>query len=237
MLLQTVSESGGPMTEPHEDLALHHRRQTVDRLARPIQRFISTELSGGLLLLLGLGVALVWANSPWAGGYHRLIEHHLSVDLGFWNVDGPIEFWVNDVLMTIFFFVIGLEIKREAVAGELANFRKAAVPLAGAVGGMAVPVLVYLLIVRDGPGAGGWGVPLATDIAFALGVLALAGSRVPFGLKVLLLGLAIADDISGIVIIAVFYSEGIATGPLALAGVALMLCFALRQVGIWYLPL
>lgn len=225
------------MTEPHQDRALYRRRQTVDRLTRPIQRFISTEISGGLLLLLGLGVALVWANSPWAGGYHRLIEHHLSVDLGFWHVDGPIEFWVNDVLMTIFFFVVGLEIKREAVAGELANLRQAAVPLAGAVGGMAVPALVYVLIVRGSPGAGGWGVPVATDIAFALGVLALAGSRVPFGLKVLLLGLAIADDIGGIVIIAVFYSEGIAIGPLALAGAALALCFALRQVGIWYLPL
>ena len=225
------------MTEPHQDLAPHRRRQTVNRLARPIQRFISTEISGGFLLLLGLGVALAWANSPWAGGYHRLIEHHLSVDLGFWNVDGPIEFWMNDVLMTIFFFVVGLEIKREAVAGELANLRQAMVPLAGAVGGMAVPALLYVLIVRDSPGVGGWGVPVATDIAFALGVLTLAGSRVPFGLKVLLLGLAIADDIGGIVIIAIFYSDGIAIGPLALAGAALALCFALRQAGVWYLPL
>lgn len=225
------------MSESPSALALHRRREAVDRLTRPVQRFIATEISGGLLLLLGLVLALVWANSPWGDAYHRLLEHHLAVNLGFWGIDEPMEFWVNDVLMTIFFFVIGLEIKREAVAGEFANLRHAIVPLAGAVGGMAVPALLYLLVVRDGPGAGGWGVPVATDIAFALGVLTLAGARVPFGLKVLVLGLAIVDDIGGILIIAIFYSDGIAVGPLALAGAMLALCFALRQIGIWYLPL
>lgn len=225
------------MAESSPDLALRRRRQAVDRLTRPIQRFIATEISGGLLLLAGLLVALVWANSPWADAYHRLLEHHLAIDLGFWGIDEPLEFWVNDGLMTIFFFIVGLEIKREAVAGELANLRHAVVPLAGAAGGMAVPALLYILVVQDGPGAGGWGVPVATDIAFALGVLALAGSRVPFGLKVLLLGLAIADDIGGILIIAIFYSDGIAAGPLVLVGAVLALCVALRQAGIWYLPL
>lgn len=203
----------------------------------PVQRFIATEISGSILLLLALAIALVWANSPWDGAYRRLLEHHLAVDFGFWGIDEPLEFWVNDVLMTIFFFVVGLEIKREAVAGEFANLRHAIVPLAGAIGGMAVPALLYVLVVQGGPGSGGWGVPVATDIAFALGVLTLAGSRVPFRLKVLLLGLAIADDIGGILIIAIFYSDGIALGPLALAGGTLALCVALRQVGIWYLPL
>ncbi len=237
MLRERVPNLDGPMSEPSPDLALHRRRQTVDRLTRPVQRFIATEISGGLLLLLGLMVALAWANSPWEDAYHRLLGHHLALDLGFWGIDEPLEFWVNDVLMTIFFFVVGLEIKREAVAGELASLRHAVVPLAGAAGGMAVPALLYLAIVRGGPGADGWGVPVATDIAFALGVLMLAGSRVPFGLKVLLLGLAIADDVGGILIIAIFYSDGIAVGPLALAGGTLVLCVALRQSGIWYLPL
>ncbi len=216
---------------------IHHRREAVDRLARPLQRFISTEISGGILLLLGLALALAWANSPWSDSYHNLLEHHFSVNLGFWGLDEPLEFWVNDVLMTIFFFVIGLEIKREAVAGELATFRNAAVPIAGAVGGMVVPALFFLLVVRGGPGAQGWGVPVATDIAFALGVLMLAGPLVPFGLKVMLLALAIADDIGGILIIAIFYSDGVALAPLGLAGGVLLTAFALRQSGIWYLPL
>jgi len=232
-----VPNLDGPMTEPRQSIALHRRRETVDRLTGPVQRFIATEISGGLLLLLGLVLALTWANSPWEDAYHRLLEYHVAVDFGFWGIDEPLEFWVNDVLMTIFFFVVGLEIKREVVLGELASIRHATVPLAGAVGGMAVPALLYVLMVRGGPGAGGWGVPVATDIAFALGVLALAGSRVPFGLKVLLLGLAIADDIGGILIIAVFYSEGVRIGALALAAGVLALCFAFRQSGIWYLPL
>ncbi|TAK75004.1 MAG: Na+/H+ antiporter NhaA, partial [Dehalococcoidia bacterium] len=224
------------MTEP-SDFAPHRRRQAVDRLAGPVQRFIATEISGGVLLLMGLAAALTWANSPWQTTYHRLIEHRFALDLGFWAVDGPIEFWVNDVLMTFFFFVVGLEIKREAVAGELASVRHAIVPLAGAFGGMVVPALIYVAVVGDRPGAGGWGVPVATDIAFALGVLTLARSRVPFGAKVLLLGLAIADDVGGILIIAIFYSHGLAMAPLALAAGILVLCFALRQAGIWYLPL
>ncbi len=216
---------------------IHRRRETVDRLSRPIQRFISTEISGGILLLIGLAIAMAWANSPWADTYHRLLEHHIAFDLGFWSLDEPVEFWVNDVLMTLFFFVVGLEIKREAVAGELANLRHAAVPIIGAAGGMLVPALIYTLIVQGGEGSQGWGVPVATDIAFALGVVMLAGSRVPFGLKVMLLALAIADDLGGILIIAIFYSDGVAMTALAGAGGILLLCLFLRQVGIWFLPI
>ena len=217
--------------------AVQRRRETVERLTGPVQRFIATEISGGILLLVGLLTAIAWANSPWADSYSRLLHHHLAVNLGFWSLDEPLEFWVNDLLMTVFFFVVGLEIKRELVAGELARFRQAIIPIAGAVGGMAVPALIYIAILRGGPGSQGWGVPIATDIAFALGVLMLAGSRVPFALKVMLLALAITDDIGGILIIAVFYSEGISIGPLALAGGVVILCLILRQVGIWYFPL
>ena len=216
---------------------IQRRREAVDRLTGPVQRFIHTEISGGILLVVGLAVAMVWANSPWADAYRRLLHHHLAVDLGFWSLDEPLEFWVNDLLMTVFFFVVGLEIKRELVAGELARFRQAIIPIAGAIGGMVVPALVYVAILRGGAGSQGWGVPVATDIAFALGVLMLAGSRVPFGLKVMLLALAITDDIGGILIIALFYSDGISTGPLALAGGTVALCLVLRQAGIWYFPL
>jgi NhaA family Na+:H+ antiporter len=216
---------------------VQRRRETVDRLTGPVQRFIATEISGGILLIVGLAVALAWANSPWADGYSRLLHHHLAIDLGFWSIDEPLEFWVNDLLMTVFFFVVGLEIKRELVAGELARFRQAIIPVSGAIGGMALPILIYVVVLRGQPGSHGWGVPVATDIAFALGVLMLAGSRVPFTLKVILLALAIVDDIGGILIIAIFYSDGIAIGPLALAGGTVLLCLALRQAGIWYLPL
>ena len=217
--------------------AVQRRRETVDRLTGPVQRLIATEISGGILLLFGLAVALAWANSPWADTYTRLLHYRLAIDLGFWSLDGPLDFWVNDLLMTVFFFVVGLEIKRELVAGELARFRHAIIPIAGAIGGMVIPALLYVAVLRGGPGSQGWGVPVATDIAFALGVLLLAGSRVPFGLKVMLLALAITDDIGGILIIALFYSDGISTGPLALAGAAVVLCLVLRQAGIWYFPL
>ncbi len=212
-------------------------RRTAVRLIRgPVQRFIATETSGAVILLGGLAIALGWANSPWAEGYHHLLEQHIRVDLGMWSIDKDVHFWLSDALMTVFFFVVGLEIKREVVAGELAHLRQAVIPIAGAIGGMALPALIYLAMVRGGPGSQGWGVPVATDIAFALGVLMLAGSRVPFALKVMLLALAITDDIGGILIIAIFYSDGLAVGALALAGAILLLCYVLRRAGVWYLP-
>lgn len=212
-------------------------RRTAVRLIRgPVQRFIATETSGGIVLLGGLALALGWANSPWAEGYHHLLDQHIRIDLGVWSIDENVHFWLSDALMTVFFFVVGLEVKREVVAGELAHFRRAVIPIAGAIGGMALPALIYVAMLRGGPGSQGWGVPVATDIAFALGVLMLAGSRVPFALKVMLLALAITDDIGGILIIAIFYSDGLALGALALAGAILLLCYVLRRAGVWYLP-
>ncbi|RLT35353.1 MAG: Na+/H+ antiporter NhaA [Chloroflexi bacterium] len=212
-------------------------RRTAVRLIRsPVQRFIATETSGGIVLLGGLALALGWANSPWAEGYHHLLDQHIRIDLGVWSIDENVHFWLSDALMTVFFFVVGLEVKREVVAGELAHFRRAVIPIAGAIGGMALPALIYVAMLRGGPGSQGWGVPVATDIAFALGVLMLAGSRVPFALKMMLLALAITDDIGGILIIAIFYSDGLALGALALAGAILLLCYVLRRAGVWYLP-
>lgn len=212
------------------------RRQRVDRFTRPVQQFIATETAGGIVLLIAAVIALIWANSPWDHSYHEILEHHFAVDLGFWSLDRSVHFWINDAAMVIFFFVVGLEIKRETVIGELSDPRRVIVPIMGAVGGMVAPALIFTLLVAGGAGAGGWGIPLATDIAFALGVLAVVGKRVPFGLRVMLLALAIVDDIGGIIVIAIFYTSELALGPLALAGGLLVLAILLRHYGVWYLP-
>ena len=220
----------------HENRQLGMRRARIDRFVAPVTQFIRTEAAGGVALLIAAAVALVWANSPWDAGYHRLLDHHLAFDIGFFALDEPLHFWINDALMVIFFLVMGMEIKREIVVGQLASARKVAVPIAAAAGGMIVPVLVFFAIVGTREGAEGWGIPVATDIAFALGVLALLGPRIPSGLKVLLLALAIVDDIGGILVIAVFYTDSIDGTALSLAIGTLLAAYVLRDVGIWYLP-
>jgi NhaA family Na+:H+ antiporter len=221
----------------HLDPLLGERRERVDRFVRPIQQFIATETAGGVVLLLAAIVALVWANSPWEESYHHLLDHHLAFDLGFWGLDAPVHFWINDVAMVVFFFVVGLEIKREVVIGELSDLRRVVVPIAGALGGMLVPALIFTAFLRGGPGASGWGIPIATDIAFALGVLAVVGPRVPFGLKVMLLALAIVDDIGGIIVIAIFYTSELDFMALGLVMAVLVAAVAFRQLGVWFLPL
>lgn len=181
-------------------------------------------------------VALVWANSPWAASYRDLWATELTVDLAGHAITEDLRHWINDGLMTLFFFVIGLEIKEELTNGQLAKPRDAAVPAAGALGGMVVPALLFLVLNLGGDGASGWGIPMATDVAFALGVLALLGSRVPAELKVLLLGLAIVDDIGAIVVIAAFYSDGLHGKWLAAAVAGLVLVAVLRRVKVRYLP-
>lgn len=172
-------------------------------LARPFQEFAARETSGGVLLLACTLVALVWANSPLAHHYTALWHTHFTVGLGSFNLNKELHFWVNDALMALFFFVVGLEIKRELLAGELASPRKAALPILAAMGGVVVPALLYTLFNAYGPGSRGWGIPMATDIAFAIGVMALLGDRVPLGLKVFLTALAIVDDIAAVLVIAV----------------------------------
>ena len=220
-----------------QDRRLALRRARVNRFTRPIQSFIATETAGGMVLLVAAIIALVWANSPWSHYYHDLLHHHLLIDVGIWSLDASVHFLVNDAAMVIFFFVVGLEIKREAVVGELSDIRRVIVPIAGALGGMIVPAAIFTLIVMGNPGGGGWGIPIATDIAFALGVLALVGKRVPFSLRVMLLALAIVDDIGGIIVIAVFYTSDLALVPLLLAAGLLGLALLLRQFGVWYLTL
>ena len=224
---------------------IHSTWATSDRFVprtfvRPIRMFMQVEASSGLMLLAAAAVALVWANSPWAGAYHTFFEEtriELSI-LGI-HLDETLAHIVNDGLMAIFFFVVGLEIKREVVVGELHDPRRAAVPVVAALGGMITPALIYLLIAGGlgAEAARGWGIPMATDIAFVVGVAALLGPRVPAGAKIFILTLAIADDIGAIAVIAVFYTSELSLGWLAAAGLGLLAVIAAQRVGIRSLSL
>jgi NhaA family Na+:H+ antiporter len=208
------------------------RRAQLRRFARPAERFIDTEVAGGVVIILAVVVALVWANSSWSESYLDLLDVHFGVDVGLWDFNEPLHLWINDAAMVLFFFLVGMEIKREAVIGELSSPRKLVVPMAGAAGGMVVPVLIFLLVVDGADARGGWAIPMATDIAIALGVLTLLGSRVPAGLKVLLLGVAVVDDIGGVLVIAVLYTESLDFGALALAGGVLVTLALFNRYGV-----
>jgi NhaA family Na+:H+ antiporter len=204
----------------------------VTRLSRAAQLFLATETSGGAVLLLASAAALAWANvSP--ESYERVWHFPVELSLGPVNLPSDLVHWINDGLMALFFFVVGVEIKRELVTGELADKRKAALPVFAALGGMVVPALFYLSINRGGVAVRGWGIPMATDIAFALGVLALLGSRVPSPLKVFLLSLAIADDIGAIAVIALFYASDLNLVSLVFAAALLALMVAAQRRGVW----
>ena len=199
---------------------------------RPLQEFLATETAGGVLLLAAAVVALFWANAPFGNSYVDFWSARVAIDIRAIDIDLPLVSWVNDGLMAIFFFVAGLEIKREVLRGELAAPRKAALPVIAALGGMAVPALVFLAFNLGRSGEHGWAIPMATDIAFAVGVLSLAGSRVPLSLKVFLLALAIADDLGAIAVIAVFYTDDLSLGWLAAAVAIFALVFVLGRLGV-----
>ena len=203
----------------------------IERLAKPFAEFAKLEASGGILLIACTLIALAWANSPWSASYFSLWHTKLTFGFGGKNLSEELHFWINDGLMAIFFLLVGLEIKREALIGELASWRKAALPLFAALGGMLIPAGCYFLLNRTGPGAAGWGVPMATDIAFALGVLALLGDRVPTPLKVFLAALAIADDIGAVLVIAFFYTAEISWISLAVAGAFLLALVVMNRMG------
>lgn len=215
-----------------ETLVRAWRSSVVRRVQLPSQAFIHTEEVSGIVLLLAALLALVWANSPAADSYHALWATRIAVSVGPWTIAHDLRHWINDAVMTLFFFVVGLEVRRELAAGALSGAGRAALPVAAAIGGMAVPALVYLAVVGSGPSAAGWGIPVATDIAFALAVLALVGRRLPGGARVLLLSLAAADDVGGILVIALAYSESVTLAPLAAALLALLLVVVLRGAGL-----
>lgn len=209
----------------------------IERWMRPFVRFLQVESASGIVLLTCTVMALVLANSRWAAGFADVWQTPLTIAVGDFALSKPLLLWINDGLMTIFFFVVGLEIKRELVAGELRDPRKAALPIMAALGGMVAPAAIYLLFQRGKPGEPGWGIPMATDIAFVVGFLALLGSRVPLGLKILLLSLAIADDIGAIFVIALFYSKNISLGFLAIAAVGFGVMFLCNRIGIRRVPI
>ncbi len=207
------------------------RHEPIDQLLAPIQEFIHAEASGGIVLMIFTAVALVWANSPWADSYFKLWETHLGVNAGGFELNKSLIHWINDGLMTIFFFVVGLEIKREVMVGELKSFKQAAMPIMAALGGMLVPALLYFIFNMGKEGIDGWGIPMATDIAFALGILALVGKRAPLSLKIFLTALAIVDDIGAVLVIAVFYTEQIYWLYLGIGVITLALMFLANWVG------
>ena len=202
-----------------------------ERALRPFYQFARWQASGALLLLVCAVGALVWANSPWAISYDEMLHTPLRLSLGERALDMDLRHWINDGLMAIFFFAVGLEIKREFLVGELADRRKSMLPIAAAIGGMVVPALCYAAFNIGGEGAHGWGIPMATDIAFALGALAVLGSRIPGGLKVFLVALAIVDDLGALLIIAVVYTASIDLTGLALAAVCLAALFVANRLG------
>ncbi|MFV2073737.1 MAG: Na+/H+ antiporter NhaA [Thermoanaerobaculales bacterium] len=192
--------------------------------------FVHSEVMGSILLLACTVAALGWANSQWAPIYEQLLHTSIGVSWGDAAFKLSLHHWINDGLMVIFFFVVGLEIKRELVVGQLSTFDKAVLPVVAAVGGMVVPAALYAILNAGGEGAPGWGVPMATDIAFALGVLAIFGKRVPIGLKVFLTALAIADDLGAVAVIAIFYTEKINFAALITGGVLLAILFVAVKV-------
>ncbi len=196
------------------------------------QRFVRTEALSGVVLLAFAVFALALANSPWAAFYTRFWEIQFALGSGGHSLTLTLHQWINDGLMALFFLLVGLEIKRELVAGELSSPRKAALPIAAAIGGMIVPALLYWSLNTSGPGAAGWGIPMATDIAFALGALALIAPKAPVGLKVFLTALAIVDDMGAVLVIAIFYSNAIAWGALGAAAVIVVFLIGLNLTGI-----
>ncbi|NTV65455.1 MAG: Na+/H+ antiporter NhaA, partial [Oscillochloris sp.] len=219
------------MAQPRTPAA-HWSESPLARIFGPIQSFASQAEAGGIVLLVATLLALGLANSPLAEGYQALLETHIGINLGPWALEESLLHWVNDGLMAIFFFVVGLEIKRELLVGELANPRAAALPIIAATGGALLPAAIFALLNAGGPGAPGWGVPMATDIAFALGCMALLGSRIPFGLKIFVMAVAIVDDLIAVLVIAVFYTAQLNVVALGVGLLVLVLLAGCNWLGL-----
>tara|TARA_R110001606_G_scaffold348746_1_gene498381 strand:+ start:2272 stop:3657 length:1386 start_codon:yes stop_codon:yes gene_type:complete len=206
--------------------------KTFEKFIGPIEEFIHRQTTSGLLLMSSAIIALIIANGPFAENYLHILHTPIGVGVGSWSVEMSLHHWINDGLMALFFFVVGLELKREILVGELAKLRNAILPIAAAIGGMVVPALIYFLINPEGDAASGWGIPMATDIAFAVGALALLASRVPKALITFLIALAIVDDLGAVLVIALFYTETIVITPLLIAGALFILLLSFNMLGI-----
>jgi len=211
---------------------LELKETQAPRLVRPFAEFFRLEAAGGILLLVAATGALVLANSPLAASYFSFFAVPFTVGGGTFSITKPVLLWVNDGLMALFFFVVGLEIKREILIGELSSVRKASLSILAASGGMILPALIYLLVNAGQESASGWGIPMATDIAFALGILALLARGAPLGLKVFLTAVAIIDDIGAVLVIALFYTSGVSFTALAVAGVLILVLAVLNRAGV-----
>ena len=206
--------------------------KAFDRVLTPLEEFIHRQTTSGILLMVSAVIALVIANGPWAETYAHILHADFTIGSGQWALTMSVHHWINDGLMALFFLVVGLELKRELLVGELSDPRQALLPIMAAIGGMLVPALLYVLVNHEGPALKGWGVPMATDIAFALGVLALLGKRVPGSLLTLLVALAIVDDLGAVLVIALFYTAELNMTALAAVAGILFLLMALNLGGI-----
>jgi NhaA family Na+:H+ antiporter len=204
----------------------------LDRLTSPFQRFAAEEASGGILLLACTIAALIWVNSTFEHSYEGVWDSHLTIGFRHFLLDEPLHFWINDALMAVFFFVVGLEIKRSILLEELASVKQAALPVIAAIGGMIVPAAFYIALNAGGEGADGWAIPMSTDIAFSLGIVALLGSRVPVAVKLFLTAFAIVDDIGAVVVIAIFFTETIHWVNLAVGGGLLIALVMMNAIGL-----
>lgn len=205
--------------------------QHVNRLVTPFQAFVQKQTASGIILMITALVTLLWANSPWGEIYEKIIHFPISINMGEWSLQFSLLHWINEGLMAFFFFVVGLEIKREMLVGELSDIRKAALPVAAALGGMLVPAVIYSLIIPN-EYAHGWGIPMATDIAFCVGVLVMLGRRVPEGALMFLVTLAIADDIGAVIVIAIFYTSTINIVALAIAAAIILTLIFMNMAGV-----
>ena len=227
-----MSSSNNPEEETKNGVYHAPWEKSFEKIITPFEEFIHRQTTSGLLLMGTAVVALILANGPLHSAYEHLIHTLVSMNVGSWKLEMTLHHWINDGLMALFFFVVGLELKREILVGELAKLRNAALPIGAAIGGMVVPALIYFAINPDGSAARGWGIPMATDIAFAIGALALLASRVPKALITFLVALAIVDDLGAVMVIAVFYTETIAIVPLFFAVALFGILMVLNMSGI-----
>ncbi len=211
--------------------------ELLDRFATPFARFLAVEAAAGMVLLMFTAAAIVLSNSPWSHAFSNAWETHIGLQVGSWEFGRSLRHWINDGLMTLFFFLVSLELKRELVLGELGNPRVAALSIVGALGGMLVPAALYLALQAGQPGQHGWGTVMATDTAFVMGGLALLGSRIPPSLRVFMLSLAIVDDIGAILIVAVGYSAHIAWDAVAMVAVGIAVVYAMALLGFRGFPI
>lgn len=208
-------------------------KEPIDKyILDPMGRFLSNSTMSGIVLFSSALLAIILSNSPWSGAFHHFWETPVSIGFGEHQLSKSIHHWINDGLMAVFFFVVGLELKREIISGELSNPKAAVMPVAAAAGGMIIPAVIYFFLNQSGETTGGWGIPMATDIAFALGILYLLGDRVPVSLKIFLTALAIADDLGAVIIIAFFYTSDINTLSLLTGALFLAVLLVANRLGV-----